>query len=85
MNNDLERFISFTEREVFDKDQELENKLYESSTDNFSFIDLYCYYGAVDCFKLLRTKFKSEITQTCLQFSFLGRNQEIMSLSLIHI
>ncbi|EAY19538.1 ankyrin repeat protein, putative [Trichomonas vaginalis G3] len=79
MHNDLERFIYFTERDEFDKDQILKSRLYPYSFEGYSLLELCCYHGAVDCFKLLRSKFKSEITQKCLQFSFLGRNQEIMS------
>ncbi|EAY15113.1 hypothetical protein TVAG_392300 [Trichomonas vaginalis G3] len=79
MYNDLETFISFTEREEFDKNQQLFSKLYPSSYQRYLLLELCCYHGAVDCFKFLRTKFYSEITETCLQFSFLGRNQEIMS------
>ncbi|EAX99259.1 hypothetical protein TVAG_112750 [Trichomonas vaginalis G3] len=79
MYNDLERFISFTEREGFDKDQRLQSKLYPHIYETYSLLELCCYHGAVDCFKLLRTKFNSEITQTCLVFSFLSGNPEIMS------
>ncbi|EAY08863.1 ankyrin repeat protein, putative [Trichomonas vaginalis G3] len=80
MDNDKERFISFTEREGFDEDQSLTSKLFpQSNYTELSLLELCCYYGAVDCFKLLRTKFKSEITRRCLEFSFLGRNQEILS------
>ncbi|EAY16294.1 ankyrin repeat protein, putative [Trichomonas vaginalis G3] len=79
MYNDLERFITFTEIEGFDKDQKLKCDLYPYSYYGYSLLELCCYHGAVDCFKLLRTKFKSEITQTCLEFSFLGGNPEIMS------
>ncbi|EAX98539.1 hypothetical protein TVAG_281370 [Trichomonas vaginalis G3] len=79
MNNDKERFISFTERDGFDKDQTLKSDLYPYSYEGYSLLELCCYHGAVDCFKLLRTKFNSEITQVCLQFSFLEGNPEIMS------
>ncbi|EAY20535.1 hypothetical protein TVAG_239080 [Trichomonas vaginalis G3] len=85
MYNDKETFISFTERGGFDKDQILRNSfLYPiffslSPRQGYSLLELCCYHGAVDCFKLLRTKFNSEITETCLQFSFLGGNPEIMS------
>ncbi|EAY17540.1 hypothetical protein TVAG_453680 [Trichomonas vaginalis G3] len=86
--NDLEKFIFFTEREEFDKDQTLKSSLYPSeivryllisSYKGYSLLELCCYHGAVDCFKLLRTKFNSEITYKCLKLSFLGRNQEILS------
>ncbi|EAX88631.1 ankyrin repeat protein, putative [Trichomonas vaginalis G3] len=79
MYNDLDRFISFTEIEDFDKDQTLNSSLYPDSYEGYSLLELCCYHGAVDCFKFLRTKFSSEITETCLEFSFLGGNQEIMS------
>ncbi|EAY06894.1 hypothetical protein TVAG_056880 [Trichomonas vaginalis G3] len=79
MYNDKEKFIIFTERKEFDKDQRLENNLYPSSYNGYSLLELCCYHGAVDCFKLLRTKFHSEITQKCLLFSFLGGKPEIMS------
>ncbi|EAY15750.1 hypothetical protein TVAG_188010 [Trichomonas vaginalis G3] len=79
MNNDKERLIIFTERDEFDKDQRLESSLYPFYYKGLSLLELCCYHGAVDCFKLLRTKFNTEITETCLEFSFLGRNKEIMS------
>ncbi|EAY05385.1 ankyrin repeat protein, putative [Trichomonas vaginalis G3] len=79
MHNDIERFILFTEREGFNKNQRLESRLYPNNLWGYSLLELCCYYGAVDCFKFLRTKFSSEITQKCLEFSFLGGNPEIMS------
>ncbi|EAY05157.1 ankyrin repeat protein, putative [Trichomonas vaginalis G3] len=79
MNNDKERFIQFTESDGFDKDQKLKSKLYPYYSKGYSLLELCCYHGAIDCFKLLRSKFRSEITQMCLKLSFLGRNQEIMS------
>ncbi|EAY05423.1 hypothetical protein TVAG_197240 [Trichomonas vaginalis G3] len=79
MYNDLKTFIIFTEGHGFDKDQKLESSLYPDSYHEYSLLELCCYHGAVDCFKLLRTKFNSEITKECLEFSFLGRNPEIMS------
>ncbi|EAY00149.1 hypothetical protein TVAG_330780 [Trichomonas vaginalis G3] len=88
MNNDLERFISFTERDGFHENQKLESDLFPNPSycyvSGYSLLELCCYYGAVDCFKFLITKFKSKITQTCLEFSFLGGNQEIMSECLKH-
>ncbi|EAX94788.1 ankyrin repeat protein, putative [Trichomonas vaginalis G3] len=82
MYNDKETFISFTEKEGFDKDQILNNSLYPLLMHDFlgySLLELCCYLGAVDCFKFLRTKFNSLITDTCQEFSFLGGNQEIMN------
>ncbi|EAY17994.1 hypothetical protein TVAG_113380 [Trichomonas vaginalis G3] len=80
MYDDKERFIWFTEIEEFDKDQKLSSRLYPKFyNEGYSLLELCCYHGAVDCFKLLRTKFNSEITEICLIFSFLGGNAEIMN------
>ncbi|EAX94535.1 hypothetical protein TVAG_429770 [Trichomonas vaginalis G3] len=82
--NDLKRFISLTEIEGFSEYQKLDSKLYPFIPQGLSLLELCCYHGAVDCFKFLRTKFNSEITQKCLEFSFLGGNPEIMSECLKH-
>ncbi|KAI5501758.1 protein of unknown function (DUF3447), partial [Trichomonas vaginalis G3] len=79
MNNDKEKFIVFIESEGFNDNQTLESNLYPELEKGYSLLELCCYHGAVDCFKLLRSKFKSPITQTCLELSFLGGNPEIMS------
>ncbi|EAX99996.1 hypothetical protein TVAG_029010 [Trichomonas vaginalis G3] len=79
MYNDLERFITFTQRDGFDKDQKLKSNLYPIYYKDYTLLELCCYHGAVDCFKFLRTKFDSKITKKCLEFSFLGGNPEIMS------
>ncbi|EAY21135.1 ankyrin repeat protein, putative [Trichomonas vaginalis G3] len=79
MHNDLIKFISFIETKRFNKYKKLNSRLYPFSMHGYSLLELCCYHGAVDCFKFLRTKFKSNITETCLELSFLGRNQEIMS------
>ncbi|EAY18610.1 ankyrin repeat protein, putative [Trichomonas vaginalis G3] len=79
MDNDLKTFISFTEKEGFDKKLIINSSLYPITYPGYSLLELCCYYGSVDCFKLLRTKFKSKITETCLELSFLGGNPEIMS------
>ncbi|EAY00217.1 hypothetical protein TVAG_257710 [Trichomonas vaginalis G3] len=79
MYNDLEKFIAFTEIDGFNKDQKLISDLYPFISCGYSLLELCCYHGSVDCFKLLRTKFNSEITKICLEFSFLGGNPDIMS------
>ncbi|EAY02605.1 ankyrin repeat protein, putative [Trichomonas vaginalis G3] len=79
MDNDIEKFIFFTESEGFDKNQTIKSDLYPFSNTGYSLLNLCSYHGAVDCFKLLRTKFNSEINQISLELSFLGRNPEIMS------
>ncbi|KAI5485854.1 protein of unknown function (DUF3447), partial [Trichomonas vaginalis G3] len=79
MYNDLESFIVFTERDGFDQNQTLKSSLYPQSFYGYSLLELCSYHGAVDCFKFLRTKFNSKVTDTCLELSFLGGNPEIMS------
>ncbi|EAX94882.1 hypothetical protein TVAG_370530 [Trichomonas vaginalis G3] len=80
MDDDIERFIAFTVRDGFNKDQVLNSNLFPpSAVTKYSLLELCCYYRSVRFFKLLRTKFNSEITPTCLKFSFLGGNPEIMS------
>ncbi|EAY17549.1 ankyrin repeat protein, putative [Trichomonas vaginalis G3] len=79
MNDDIQSFIAFTERAGFDENQRFYNDFYEYSSRGYTLLELCCYHGAVNCFKLLRTKFNSIISEKCLQMSFLGGNQEIMS------
>ncbi|EAY21722.1 hypothetical protein TVAG_237480 [Trichomonas vaginalis G3] len=86
MYDDKGKFIFFTERDEFNEDQKLQSSLYPYIGEGYFLflfgyllLELCCYYGAVDCFKLLRTKFNSKITETCLELSFLGGNPEIMS------
>ncbi|EAY13509.1 ankyrin repeat protein, putative [Trichomonas vaginalis G3] len=79
MDDDKISLIFFTEGEEFDKNQKLKSNLYPYSRGGFSLLELCCYHGSVDCFKLLRTKFQSEITPDCLRFSFLSGNKDIMN------
>ena len=78
MNNDLKIFIPLTERKGFDENQQLKSNLFRDfnrpivTTDEniFSLLELYCYYGAVDSSKFLRTKFSSKITKNVSDFHF---------------
>ncbi|EAX96479.1 hypothetical protein TVAG_277600 [Trichomonas vaginalis G3] len=86
MNDDIEKFIAFTEREGFDQNQTLKSYFYpiyhESENPTlvpYSLLELCCYHGAIDCFKFLRTKYNSKITDQCLSFSFLSGNAEIIN------
>ncbi|EAY05190.1 ankyrin repeat protein, putative [Trichomonas vaginalis G3] len=79
MDDDKDSFIVFIESESFDKTQKLKHDFYPESSEGYSFLELCCYHGAVDCFKLLRTKFNSEITPQCLQFSFLSGKPDILN------
>ncbi|EAY03931.1 hypothetical protein TVAG_314610 [Trichomonas vaginalis G3] len=76
MNDDKDSFIVFIESEGFDRNQELNSDFYPY---RLSLLELCCYHGAVNCFKLLRTKFNSEITRECLQLSFLSGVPDIVN------
>ncbi|EAY22006.1 ankyrin repeat protein, putative [Trichomonas vaginalis G3] len=79
MDDDIELFILFTERSDFDKDTLLYSALYPHENRlECNLLELCCYHGAVNCFKLLISKFNSYITLKCLKFSFLGGNPDIM-------
>ena len=76
-NKDL--FIQLIEENDFDINQIYSSAFYPIHDRGFSLIELCCYYGAVNCFKLLRTKFKSQITDFCLDCSFLSGKPDIMN------
>ncbi|EAX89958.1 ankyrin repeat protein, putative [Trichomonas vaginalis G3] len=77
--DDLGSFIFYTEQDGFDKYQRVKSNFYPYSLLGYSLLELCCYYGAIRCFKFLRTKFNSEITEKCLQFSFLSGVPDIMN------
>ncbi|EAX87444.1 hypothetical protein TVAG_375470 [Trichomonas vaginalis G3] len=79
MDDDKELLNKFIESEIFNVNQRLRHILYPYTENGLSLIELCCYHGAINCFNILRTKFDSEITQTCLDLSFLGGNQEIIN------
>ena len=61
------------------ENQRLHSDLYPHLYEGYLLLELCCFLGPVDCFKFLRTKFNSKITDTCPKLSFLGGNQEIMN------
>lgn len=79
MDNDVNALILFTEQEGFDKDQNTTNKLYPYIGRGLSLLELCWYHGPSECFKLLRSKLNTEITPTCLKFSFFGGKPDIMN------
>ncbi|EAY03661.1 hypothetical protein TVAG_145300 [Trichomonas vaginalis G3] len=88
MDDDLQAFIAFTEREGFCEDQKYMSDFYpdyvyayrNTNYDNkYSLLELCCYHGSVNCFKFLRTKFNSKITHCCGQYSFLSGNPDIIA------
>ncbi|EAY13502.1 ankyrin repeat protein, putative [Trichomonas vaginalis G3] len=79
MNDDVESFISYAGKEKFRIDHSSVGDFYPDSYLDLSWLELCCYHGAGKCFKFLISKFKPEITQKCLSFTFLGGNAEIMN------
>ena len=78
LDDDIKSFIFFTGRKGFDANQTIGNSLFPFTLHELYLLELCCYYGSVNCFKFLRTKFNSKITRNCISFSFLGENQEII-------
>ncbi|EAY19356.1 ankyrin repeat protein, putative [Trichomonas vaginalis G3] len=80
MNDDLKIFIDLSEKSSFHPNISIRLTLYPSNDGReYSLLELCSYHGAASCFKFLRSKYNSLITQTCLRFSFLGGNPEIIS------
>ncbi|EAX97972.1 hypothetical protein TVAG_017440 [Trichomonas vaginalis G3] len=77
MHDDKEKFIYVINGERFNAHQVLVNDFYPK--EKIDLLELCSYHGAVDCFKILRTKFKLPITQNCLRFSFLSGVLDIVS------
>ncbi|EAX92875.1 ankyrin repeat protein, putative [Trichomonas vaginalis G3] len=76
MENDLQTFIKFTELEDFDENQTLHSIFYPRS---MTLLELCCYHGSVDCFKLLISKFGLDITENCFGLSFLSGKPDIVN------
>ncbi|EAX70761.1 hypothetical protein TVAG_536910, partial [Trichomonas vaginalis G3] len=80
MDDDIRSFISRTQEEEFNIDHKLKSDFYPENEGGYSYLELCCYHGAVNCFKFLRTEFNLEnITSYCLAFSYLGGNIEIIN------
>ncbi|EAY05189.1 hypothetical protein TVAG_058460 [Trichomonas vaginalis G3] len=79
MKNDKESFIIQTGKEGFDENKVYDNGLFSTDNLQYTLLELCCYYGAVDCFKILRSKYKSEITDECLMLSFLSGIPDIVN------
>ncbi|EAY16292.1 hypothetical protein TVAG_423450 [Trichomonas vaginalis G3] len=77
MNDDYKSLVFFLEKEGFDQDAILISEFYPYAL--LSLLDLCCYHGSVECFKLLLTKVEPKITQNCLDFAFSSGNPEILN------
>ncbi|EAY01587.1 hypothetical protein TVAG_025850 [Trichomonas vaginalis G3] len=75
MDNDLQEFVKITEQEDFNENQGV-NIIF--IPERLSLLEVCCYHGSVDCFKLLISKFDLRITTKCLGLSFLSGKPEIM-------
>lgn len=79
MEDEKNLFINLTDNKKFNPNQRIMNLFYPSSMDGYSLLELCCYHGAVNCFKILLSKFKPKITQKCLQLSFLSGVPDILN------
>ncbi|EAY18271.1 hypothetical protein TVAG_253830 [Trichomonas vaginalis G3] len=79
IDDDVSLFIPFTEQENFNYLKLANFDFIPCVREQLYILELCCYYGSVNCFKFLRTKFSAKITKNCLLLSFLGGNPEIMS------
>ncbi|EAY08869.1 hypothetical protein TVAG_051040 [Trichomonas vaginalis G3] len=75
MNDDLQSFIPFTEQPKFHKNKLIHHYL---QLEIYSIIDWCCYYGSVNCFKYMRSKFNAPLGKTSLSLSFLSQKSDIV-------
>ncbi|EAY23190.1 hypothetical protein TVAG_184960 [Trichomonas vaginalis G3] len=62
-----------------DDEESLSEFLKHESLNLSDLLKTCCFHGAFNCFNLLRTEFKVEITKECLDASFRGDNQYIIN------
>ncbi|EAY22053.1 hypothetical protein TVAG_456880 [Trichomonas vaginalis G3] len=78
MYDKKDSLLALTRRDKYDETLKLKSDFYPESENGYSLLELSCYHGSINCFRLLINKFKIPITRTCLNFSFLGRSSVIM-------
>ncbi|EAX86879.1 hypothetical protein TVAG_135690 [Trichomonas vaginalis G3] len=78
-DDDVKLLAPLTEKNGFSRYNSINFNELPCVESQLSLLEACCYYGSVNCFKFLRTKFSAEITELCLQLSFLGGNPDIMS------
>ncbi|EAX95716.1 ankyrin repeat protein, putative [Trichomonas vaginalis G3] len=80
MNDDKCTFISLIESEDFHDEIFMVPSVYPAYYESIlTYLDVCCFYGSVHCFKLLRTKYNSQIRIESLELAFLGGNPDIIS------
>ncbi|EAY11610.1 hypothetical protein TVAG_081820 [Trichomonas vaginalis G3] len=77
--DDVKLLAPFTEQNEYSHLQEIDFSYFPCVKNKLNLLETCCYYGSVNCFKFLRSKFSSGVTKVCLQLSFLGGNPDIMS------
>ena len=76
--DDISEFSRLTEIPGFYANEMIECPFLHEVNGKISLIELCCYFGSVNCFKILRSKFNSFITPNCLNYSFLNANPDIV-------
>ncbi|EAY22787.1 ankyrin repeat protein, putative [Trichomonas vaginalis G3] len=79
MEDDNRLLISITNGDDFDKDQKIISDFYPKSDSGYTLLEICCYHGAVKCFRYLMTELHLPVTKLCSQFSFIGKNLDIVS------
>ncbi|EAX90391.1 hypothetical protein TVAG_084170 [Trichomonas vaginalis G3] len=88
MDDNVGKIIFLAEQKEFDKNIAITSDFYpvrdydflsNPQLSTYNLLEICCYYGAVDCFKFLRTKFHLPITIDCLKFSFLSGVPDILN------
>ncbi|EAY02930.1 hypothetical protein TVAG_040800 [Trichomonas vaginalis G3] len=80
MLDDVKSFIGYIEANGLDLYQMPVNESCPSiNIASCSLLDLCCFYGAVGCYKFLRTKYNFMIGETSLHCAFLGGKPDIMN------
>lgn len=80
--DDLHYIIMYDQIDKFKEyaaQQSLEDIELYSVYFRFSPIEASCYYGSVNIFNFIRSNLKQEITQSCLEYSFIGGNTDIIN------
>ncbi|EAY07595.1 hypothetical protein TVAG_334070 [Trichomonas vaginalis G3] len=82
MNDDLKSCIIISNMDYFDIKPKIISyylRVNLRTKEDYSLLDLCCYYGAVNCFKFLRTKCNLQISSNCLSLSFLSGKPDILN------
>ncbi|EAY02538.1 hypothetical protein TVAG_494870 [Trichomonas vaginalis G3] len=76
-NDDVKLFENLISKEGFDLNEIFKNT--PIIAVDLNYIEICCYYGSMQCFMLLRSKFNCKITEKCLNYAFLNNNIKMIN------